>query len=191
MPHPSSTGDRKYTFIPKSVPATIEYIISDQPAFSPFGELGAPTSTGTASTERTASDETGKIRKAPKNGGSTTAGADGEDAKSIIESIGRDFVKLREKGRSQAWAELEDRLMVNAHILIAAGMMSPKDWVALAIDIEQFRRQEQGSQVAAGDWLSNWLSGDDEPKITSPTLENLPAGPIKPKRGRPRAKEKE
>lgn len=84
-------------------------------------------------------------------------------AAKIIESIGRDFVELRQKGRSPAWAELEDRLMTSAHILISAGMMSAKDWIGIARDIEEFRKQEQGTQVLPADFLAQWLSSP-EPK---------------------------
>lgn len=48
--------------------------------------------------------------------------------------------------------------MLNAHVLIGAGLMTVKDWAGLAIDIEQFRKQEQGSQQAPGDFLRDWLS---------------------------------
>lgn len=48
--------------------------------------------------------------------------------------------------------------MTNAHVLIGAGMMSPKDWVGLAIDIEDFRKQEQGTQVLPADFIAQWLA---------------------------------
>ena len=70
--------------------------------------------------------------------------SDGESARGmageLIREIGEKFVKARKEGRSGAWGELEDQLMLSAHIIISAGLMSPKDWVSLAIDIEQFRK---------------------------------------------------
>ena len=91
-------------------------------------------------------------------GKGTPDAPDKTTASTIIESIGRDFVALRAEGRSQAWADLEDRLMQNAHILISAGLMNPKDWIGLAIDIEQFRKQDLGTTQLPGDFLKTWLS---------------------------------
>ena len=48
--------------------------------------------------------------------------------------------------------------MLNAHKLIGAGMMSPKDLVGMAIDIEQFRKSETGTSQMPGDAISKWLS---------------------------------
>lgn len=48
--------------------------------------------------------------------------------------------------------------MLSAHIIIDAGIMSPKDWISLAIDIEQFRKTDHGSSIPPGDFLANWLS---------------------------------
>lgn len=53
--------------------------------------------------------------------------------------------------------------MKNAHVLIDAGMLSPKDWIGMSIDIEQFRKAEGGSLDSAGDILANWLSEGDKP----------------------------
>lgn len=73
--------------------------------------------------------------------------------------------------------------MTNAHVMITAGLMSPKDWIGLAIDIEQFRKQEQGTQVAPGDFLEQWLSVPIEPKTVKEEVA------VKVKRGRkPKAK---
>jgi hypothetical protein len=92
--------------------------------------------------------------------------ADGGDnremASELIREIGEKFVKARKEGRSGAWGELEDQLMLSAHIIISAGLMSPKDWVSLAIDIEQFRKSDSGTSKPPGDWLSEWLSTSDE-----------------------------
>lgn len=104
--------------------------------------------------------------------GETLAG-DKAAAASIIESIGRDFVKLRAEGRSPAWAELEDRLMASAHILISSGLMSPKDWIGLAIDIEQFRKQDLGTTQLPGDFLKQWLSEPTE-DVKVPQSKHIP-----------------
>lgn len=56
--------------------------------------------------------------------------------------------------------------MTNAHTLIAEGLMSPKDWIGLAIDIEQFRKQDLGTAQLPGDFLKEWLS---EPAVESKT----------------------
>lgn len=81
-----------------------------------------------------------------------------------MKEIGEEFVKLRQAGRSGAWAVLEDRLMLSGHVLVSAGLMSPKDWIAMSTEIESFRKSESGSQQAPGDYLAQWLSGDDKPK---------------------------
>lgn len=54
--------------------------------------------------------------------------------------------------------------MTNAHVLIDAGMLSPKDWIGMSIDIEQFRKAEGGSLDSSGDILANWLSESDKPE---------------------------
>lgn len=75
--------------------------------------------------------------------------------------------------------------MSNAHLLIAAGMMSPKDWISLAIDIEQFRKQEQGNQEPPGDWLEKWLTAPSAPNDAPiPVVQNVIMAEGKPKRGR-------
>lgn len=79
----------------------------------------------------------------------------------MIRNIGEKFVALRKEGRSGAWADLEDELMLSAHVIIDAGIMSPKDWISLAIDIEQFRKSDSGTAKPPGDWLSEWLNADD------------------------------
>ena len=65
--------------------------------------------------------------------------------------------------------------MTNAHVLIAGGLMSPKDWIGLAIDIEQFRKQDLGTTQLPGDFLKLWLS---EPAHSDAT----PVAPHMPKR---------
>lgn len=41
-------------------------------------------------------------------------------------------------------------------------MISPKDWAAMLIDIEQFRKSDSGTAKPPGDWLSEWLSAPAE-----------------------------
>lgn len=104
-----------------------------------------------------------------KNGGSNQAGADNDSApvdepkfksaKELLAYIGDQFVRLRRNGRSPAWAALEDRFMKNAHILIDAGMMSPKEMVQIGIEIEGFRKTEAGTGKPPGDVLAQWLQG--------------------------------
>lgn len=108
-----------------------------------------------------------------ESGAGEAASGDKARAASIIESIGRDFVRLRQEGRSGAWAELEDRLMSNAHILIGSGMISVKDWVSTARDIEDFRKQETGTSLPPGDLLSQWLSVS-EVELKEETVPHLP-----------------
>lgn len=40
-------------------------------------------------------------------------------------------------------------------------MISPKDWAAMLIDIEQFRKSDAGTAKPPGDWLAEWLSSSD------------------------------
>jgi len=106
----------------------------------------------------------GGERATAGNGGENQAGDSGKsEAAELIRSIGHDFVILRQQGRSAAWAELEDRLMKSAHVLISAGMMSAKDWIGIARDIEEFRKSEGGNQTLPADFIAQWLS-EPEPK---------------------------
>lgn len=82
-----------------------------------------------------------------------------KNARELLKYIGDQFVRLRRNGRSPAWAALEDRFMKNAHILIDAGMMSPKDMVQIGIEIEGFRKTESGNSKPPGDVLAQWLQG--------------------------------
>jgi hypothetical protein len=80
------------------------------------------------------------------------------EAERLIRDIGSEFVKLRKRGRSAAWALLEDKVATGGSILISTGMISSKDWVGMMIDIEQFRKAEGGSEELPGDALAKWLS---------------------------------
>ena len=71
-------------------------------------------------------------------------------------------MELRKSGRSQAWAELENEVMKNGHLLISEGLLNAKDWVAMAIEIEGFRKSEAGTRELPGDYLAKWLSGVPE-----------------------------
>jgi hypothetical protein len=86
-----------------------------------------------------------------------------DTAERLIRDIGLEFNRLRKKGRSAAWADLEDRVAASGHVLISTGMISAKDWVGMMIDIEQFRKAEGGSEELPGDALAKWLS-EAEPK---------------------------
>ena len=123
-------------------------------------------------------------RPAVSDGGEDSQGAAGKsEAADLIRSIGHDFVVLRQQGRSGAWAELEDRLMTSAHVLISAGMMSAKDWIGIARDIEEFRKSEGGNQTLPADFIAQWLS--------SPEPQATPVVHVKSiKEKKPRAKKK-
>jgi hypothetical protein len=79
-------------------------------------------------------------------------------AERIIRDIGIEFNKLRKKGRSAAWADLEDKVAAAGADLVSTGMITAKDWVGMMIDIEQFRKSEGGSEELPGDALAKWLS---------------------------------
>jgi hypothetical protein len=55
--------------------------------------------------------------------------------------------------------------MNGAHILIAAGMMSAKDWIGIARDIEEFRKSEGGNQTLPADFIAQWLA-EPEPEAS-------------------------
>ena len=94
----------------------------------------------------------------PKSMEELDAEGDRTEALALLHSIYADFSRNRNDGRSQAWAELENKIADAAPHLILARLISPKDLTALLIDIEQFRKQETGTQLPAGDWLAQWLS---------------------------------
>ena len=112
-----------------------------------------------------------------KNGESEKSAISPEErtaAAGLIQSIGSEFSRLRKSGRSGAWADLEDKVAQNGHILVPSGMISAKDWVGMLIDIEQFRKSEGGNMELPGDALATWLSEgmthvaavDEKPKKT-------------------------
>lgn len=91
----------------------------------------------------------------------------------ILEDIGREFVGLRQGGRSNAWASLEDKLALNAHVFISAGLMSPKDLIGMMTEIESFRKSEAGTQQAPGDFLAEWLNGEDKAEKKPPAKKKV------------------
>jgi hypothetical protein len=84
-------------------------------------------------------------------------------ANAVLKEIGEDFVSLRRRGRNGAWADLEDKIMSNGHLLVTTGLISAKDWIGMAIDIEQFRKAESSGDDMPGDKLAEWLSAKEEP----------------------------
>jgi len=52
--------------------------------------------------------------------------------------------------------------MTNAAAFLEHGLISLKDLTGTLIDVEQFRKQEQGTSIAPGDWLADWLSAKPE-----------------------------
>ena len=135
------------------------------------------TSNGNGSRSKKAVDNLGASERRAENpphqdGSADESGVSSEEtvsgdprsrARGIIEKIGRQFVKLREQGRAQAWADLESELMTNAALLIDAGMISAKEWISMAIEIESFRKSEAGTQQLPGDFLAKWLNEKDAP----------------------------
>ena len=94
----------------------------------------------------------------PKSMEELDAAGDRAEAAELLRSIYADFSHNRNDGRSQAWAELENKIADAAPQLILYKLISPKDLTGLLIDIEQFRKQETGTQLPAGDWLAQWLT---------------------------------
>lgn len=109
--------------------------------------------------ERSGTGENGASGKSGEDSGkSKDAASERQRAERIIRDIGIAFNQLRKRGRSAAWASLEDKVSEAGHILIATGMITAKDWVGMMIDIEQFRKAEGGSEELPGDALAKWLS---------------------------------
>jgi hypothetical protein len=71
---------------------------------------------------------------------------------------------LRDEGRAQAWALYHKKFMLSSYLFLDAGLASPKDITAVLLDVEAYRKSEQGSQLLPGDFLERWLSESDEPK---------------------------
>jgi len=63
---------------------------------------------------------------------------------------------------------------------VTTGMLTPKDWIGMMIDIEQFRKSEGGSEELPGDALAKWLS-EPEKKARAgkaPKTAPLPLPPL-------------
>lgn len=69
-----------------------------------------------------------------------------------------------------------------AHVLITNGMMSAKDWIGIARDIEEFRKSEGGNQTLPADFIAQWLS--------SPEPESAPVVHVKSIREKKKRKKK-
>lgn len=87
---------------------------------------------------------------------------EGKTARQVFDEIMMEMAKLRRKGRNQAWAHLEERIMISSGFLIENGMMSFKEIASTLIEIEGFRKSEAGTNQLPGDYLAKWLSGDTE-----------------------------
>lgn len=112
----------------------------------------------------------GSVIDDPKGMEELDAEGDRAEAAALLRSIYADFSRNRNDGRSQAWAELENKIADAAPQLILYKLISPKDLTGLLIDIEQFRKQETGTQLPAGDWLAQWLTEKAvEPVAVVPT----------------------
>jgi len=77
--------------------------------------------------------------------------------------------------------------MLNAHLLVRCGLMSVKDWIATARDIEDFRKQESGHNELPGDFLQRWLS-EPAPESDAPITPMEPASKPTPRTAADRAK---
>lgn len=81
---------------------------------------------------------------------------------------------MRQEGRAPAWAELEDRLSSNIGLLVGSGLVAVNQWVSMMIDIEGFRKQEQGTGELPQDLLERWLSSP-----APPPAETIPVKPLR------------
>ena len=112
----------------------------------------------------------------PGDAGKAAAGA-------ALRSIFTEYNRLREIGRSPAWAELQKRLADSGSLLITTGMISLKDVVGTLQNIEEFRKSEGGNQTLPADFIAQWLS---EPEPQAATVVHMKS--IKEKK--PKAKKK-
>jgi hypothetical protein len=121
--------------------------------------IGTPLPRQTASDAR-AGESLGASDEVQPGKGEDESGSSGDRdrAERAIRDIGLEFNRLRKKGRSAAWADLEDKVAELGHLLIKTGMITMKDWTGMMIDIEQFRKSEGGSEELPGDALAKWLS---------------------------------
>ena len=108
----------------------------------------------------TSEDRKGSEAKTPSGPDAGTNSGSDERARGLIEYIGSEFNRLRQKGRAQAWGSLEEKVAASGHILVP-NMMSAKDWVGMLIDIEQFRKAEGGTAQSPGDVLAAWLTEEE------------------------------
>ena len=116
--------------------------------------------------DRLGTQEPRSERAAPGNGGEDSTGAAGKaEAGEALRSIFTEYNRLREIGRSPAWAELQKRLAESGSLLITTGMISLKDVVGTLQNIEEFRKSEGGNQTLPADFIAQWLS-EPEPKAT-------------------------
>jgi hypothetical protein len=80
-----------------------------------------------------------------------------------MQEIGEEFVRLREGARAGAWSDLQKRLMTHMGDLVPDAT-SLKDFLGLAIDIENFLKTEQGSNsMHPMEALEAFLNTDDSP----------------------------
>ena len=133
--------------------------LSEQPDLSAHLEsvLSASEATPDRRTRESTGDA-GEVSQDKSENKETATGGERARAERVIRDIGIEFNKLRKKGRSAAWADLEDKVAAAGADLIATGMITAKDWVGMMIDIEQFRKSEGGSEELPGDALAKWLS---------------------------------
>jgi len=64
------------------------------------------------------------------------------------------------KGSAFPWSDYRERIMSMSHLLIDAGMASPKDITNMLMEIDNRCKTTGGGSVASGgDFLADWLSG--------------------------------
>jgi hypothetical protein len=93
-----------------------------------------------------------------------------ETAAKAWKTIGEEFVVNRAFSKHKAFKQLQLAIMQNCDIL-SPDYLSPKDVVALAMDVEKFLKdnpEATGDDRTNIDLISDWLNGDSELNINIP-----------------------
>lgn len=84
-------------------------------------------------------------------------------------SLMDEFSHLRDEGRSVAWAAYQRKMSLAANRFVKCGLLDIKSMNGMLLEIEQFRKSEQGTQENPTDALKSFLCGS----MTKETAEVL------------------
>jgi hypothetical protein len=88
---------------------------------------------------------------------------DREQAKNIIDEIGKRFSENRIKSQSSAYEQYQRDLSDNAAYIVNGGVMTMKELSEMLMKLEEFRKRSSEQGKTSATLLAEWLRGQEIP----------------------------